>query len=155
MNKISKFLPLYFYFAFRNPLRIFEFTLEWKLKRNTVILNLYTIATEDLPCSERQIVVIYCSGLTYVNREKMYVFFRAYKYLLHRGLLRGCTGDLLCVVPVGCRGQPAPPWASLGCRELLLCARSTSCADRGACRAASCFLTFLSQLPLTQCFPLS
>lgn len=38
-----------------------------------MILYHYTIAAEDLPCSEQQIVIIYCSGLTYVNREK-YVF---------------------------------------------------------------------------------
>lgn len=31
---------------------------------------------------------------------------------LHHGLLCGCMGDLLWVVPEGCRGQPALSWAS-------------------------------------------
>ena len=38
--------------------------------------------------------------------------------------------------PWAAGGWPAPLWASLGCMELLLCARSTSCTDRSACRAA-------------------
>ena len=66
------------------------------------------------------------------------------------GLLHGCNGDLLHVVPRGCRAQPAPPLAPPGLLgAAALCLEHTLlsfCTDLGACRAAS----FIFLIPLSR-----
>lgn len=63
------------------------------------------------------------------------------------GFSMSACGDLLHMVPVGFRQQPASLWVCLGCRKMLCCTWSSSCPPSAlTLELSGCCLTFLIPL---------